>query len=141
MKKWLGTSMSGQPDSTIFGNDFVHALTRVALTNGWESPELRSTAFRIGGLFHDLSCLIGMVYYGVWMAENGITEVPVTDPYDLGRTAREISDMARSPEIARLLVEREQARAAGKTHKRNRAPALRVIENVNWDGGSSHPPS
>ena len=82
MKAWLHSSSSGQPDNSAFGNDFIHALTRVALLKGWESPEFHALSLRIGGLFHDLSCLIGLIYYGVWMAENGITGVPVTDPRD-----------------------------------------------------------
>ena len=139
MKKWLHSTAPGQPDSMLFGNDFVHALTRVALKHGWESQELCSTAFRIGSLFHDLSCLIGLIYYGVWMAENGIVGVPVTDPYNLGRTAKEISDVTHSPEIARFLADRERAQDQEKNNKKRPPPSLRVIKNANWDEGP-HPP-
>ncbi len=138
IKKWLHSSSLKQPDSDAFGNDFVHALTRVALTSGWKSPEFRSMARRIGGLFHDLSCLIGLIYYGVWMAENGIMGVPVSDPSDLRLTAKEISDLTRSPEIAIYLAQREGALFKESVQKKKRGPALRVIENTNWDA-SSHP--
>ena len=133
MKKWLSSSSLEQPDSALFGNDFVHALTRIAMTKGWDGPEFKSTAFRIGGLFHDLSCLIGLIYYGVWMAENGIMGVPVTDPDNLGLMAKEMSDITRSPEIAQLLAEHERPQKHGKSGKKKRPPALRVIENTDWN--------
>jgi hypothetical protein len=141
IKKWLRSSVSGQPDSAIFGNDFVHALTRVALKNGWESPALYSMAARIGGLFHDLSCLIGLIYYGVWMAENSILSVPVSDPHNLERTAKEISDIMRSPEIALLLAQRELDSLHKGAPKKRGGPKLRVIENTHWDEPSPPPTS
>ena len=141
IKKWLRSSASGQPDSAIFGNDFVHALTRVALTNGWKSPEFRSMARRIGGLFRDLSCLVGLIYYGVWMTENGIMGVPISTPFNLRRTAKEISDLTRSPEIALFLAQRAGALLKEAPPKTRSRPALRVIENTNWDAPSSPPAS
>jgi hypothetical protein len=141
IKKWLRSDASEQPDSAVFGNDFVHALTRVALTSGWAGPEFRSMAQRIGGLFHDLSCLIGLIYYGVWMAENGILGVPVSDPSDLKRTAKEISDLTRSPEVALYLARHEAAFFEESPPKKRAGPSLRVIENTNWDGASHTPAS
>ena len=140
IKKWLRSSTPGQPDSDVFGNDFVHALTRVALTSGWKSPEFRLMARRIGGLFRDLSCLIGLIYYGVWMAENGIMGVPVSDPSDLGRTAKEFSDLTHSPEIALFITQRGGGTTKDCSSKKGPGPALRVIENTNW-GADSHPPA
>jgi hypothetical protein len=140
MKKWLGSPFKGQPDGDVFGNDFIHALTRSALTQGWQSNEFRALATRIGTLFHDLSCLIGLIYYGVWMSENGIEGLPITNPEDLERTAQEIALLTRSPEVARLLKKRKQAvegKKEGASRKKKAPPVLRVIENVNWNDGSS----
>ncbi len=123
IKKWLGSSSHDQPDSACFGNDFIHALTRVAITFGWQSPEFRSMAHRIGELFHDLSCLIGLIYYGVWMAENGIGGVLVSDPYDLERTAREIFDLTMSPEVLELIADNK--RATQKT-----TPSLHIVPDM-----------
>jgi hypothetical protein len=134
MKKWLGSSSQNQPDSLCFGNDFIHALTRVALASGWQSPEFRQTALRIGELFRDLSCLIGLIYYSVWMAENGITGVVVNNPYDLEHMAKEISDITLSPEVAQLLAQHNQKGA--DTPKKT--ITLHVIDNA--DGGSASPP-
>jgi hypothetical protein len=139
MKRWLGSPLSGQPDGNAFGNDFIHALTRMALTQGWNSTAFRGMALRIGELFHDLSCLIGLIYYGVWMSENGIEGLPVSNPDDLERTAQEIALLTRSPEVAQLLRKRKRV----ETEKKNTSPRvkkgkpiLRVIDNANWDGGA-----
>jgi hypothetical protein len=141
IKKWIHSASPGQPDSTAFGNDFVHALTRVALASGWESAEFHDLARRIGGLFLDLSCLIGLIYYGVWMAENGIMGVPVSDPFDLKRAAKEISDLACSPEIALYLAQRDEAFLQERPPKKRGGPVLRVVKNTNEDAPSQPPAS
>jgi hypothetical protein len=138
IKKWLSSSSTQQPDDSLFGNDFIHALTRTALSQGWDSPEFRSLASRTGELFHDLSCLIGLIYYGVWMTENGIEGLAISDPADLERTAQEIARLTRSPEVLRLLRERKKAIEARQiqsdTPKKMR-PHLRVVENTEIDDG------
>jgi hypothetical protein len=139
VKKWLGSSSNGQPDGEVFGNDFIHALTRTALLQGWQSKDFRALALRIGELFHDLSCLIGLIYYGIWMSENGIEGLPISNPDDLERTAQEISLLTRSPEVAQLLKKRkhilQEKRAA--EHKKKARPILHVIENPDWNGDTS----
>jgi hypothetical protein len=143
MKRWLAASKGkhsgGQPDGDVFGNDFIHALTRAALTHGWNSPDFRALAVRVGELFHDLSCLIGLIYYGVWMSENGIDGLPISNPEDLERTAQEIAHLTRSPEVARLLKKRKQLEAERKiaAQPKKEKPVLRVIENVDWKGGAT----
>jgi len=132
MKKWLSSPLGGQPTGDVFGNDFIHALTRVALAEGWNSSNFRSLALRIGELFHDLSCLIGLIYYGVWMSENGIEGLPITNPEDLERTAQEIALLTRSPEVAQLLKKRKLGSAEGGSKKKRAPPILRVIENIHW---------
>lgn len=139
VKKWLGSSATGQPDGGVFGNDFIHALTRTALTQGWQSNDFRMLAMRIGELFHDLSCLIGLIYYGVWMSENGIEGLPITNPDDLERTAQEIALLTRSPEVAQLLKKRKQILEEKKARadKKKLRPILHVIENPDWGGDPS----
>ncbi|MGB9152040.1 MAG: hypothetical protein WCD70_03020 [Alphaproteobacteria bacterium] len=136
VKKWLASAITGQPNGDVFGNDFIHALTRTALTEGWNSTDFRALAMRIGELFHDLSCLIGLIYYSVWMSENGIEGLPISNPDDLERTAQEISLLTRSPEVAQLLKKRKQVVQEQKNHasgKKSR-PILHVIENPDWGG-------
>ena len=139
IKHWLGSPQQGQPDGVSFGNDFIHALTRTAIVHGWQSNDLRVLAIRIGELFHDLSCLIGLIYYGVWMSENGIEALPISDPDDLECTAHEISLLTRSPEVSELLKKRkkivEKIAAERKTRPR---PVLRVIENADYEEETSH---
>jgi hypothetical protein len=142
MRKWLSSSQAGQPNGDVFGNDFIHALTRSALVDGWHSSNFQALALRIGELFHDLSCLIGLIYYGVWMAENGIEGLPITNPDDLERTAQEIALLTRSPEVAQLLKKRKQSEVSKKTleskQKKSR-PILHVINNNNWEDGPISP--
>lgn len=135
LRKWIAAPARGQPDSSDFGNDFIHALARVALVKGWESAEFRLAALRIGQMFHDLSCLIALIYYGVWMAENGIRGVPVSNPYDLLQTAKEISLLSRSPEVARILEARERSLARSPKKK---PPKFRVITNTDPPEGPLH---
>ncbi len=139
MKRWLSQKPRNQPDNEDFGNDFIHALTRVALVKGWEGPEFRTTSLRIGDLFHDLSCLIGLIYYGVWMAENGISGVLISNPDDLERTAKEISDITQSPEVAALLAEKKQEHVVKKPKKRPNH-GLHLINCNDTDGTSPAPP-
>jgi len=136
MKKWLNSNADIQPDGEMFGNDFVHALTRTAITHGWNSLHFRALATRIGTLFHDLSCLIGLIYYGVWMSENGIEGLSITNLDDLERTAQEIEQLTQSPEITNMLRQRKLAKAnqeASSKEKKQKKPILRVIENSAWE--------
>ena len=139
IKQWLGSGQQGQPNSTDFGNDLIHALTRTAMVEGWNSNELRVLALRIGELFHDLSCLIGLIYYGVWMSENGIEGLPISNPDDLERTAQEISQLTRAPEVTQLLKQRKQALLKEKTEaKKHPRPDLRIVDNTGGNSDPSH---
>lgn len=144
MKRWLTSAVLGAPDSEIFGNDFIHALTRCSLKYDWEHSELIKLTARIANLFRDLSCLIGLIYYCSWMSENNIDSLQLSNPEDLNRTAEEIAALLQSPEIYRYLRAQEQndeikankakKRALPKTEKieKKKRPALRVIENRNY---------
>ena len=139
IKQWLGSGQQGQPNSTDFGNDLIHALTRTAMVEGWNSNELRVLALRIGELFHDLSCLIGLIYYGVWMSEIGIEGLPISNPDDLERTAQEISQLTRAPEVTQLLKQRKQALLKEKTEaKKHPRPDLRIVDNTGGNSDPSH---
>ena len=108
MKHWLTSPLITKPDSEDFGNDFIHALTRCGLQYGWTHPSFYKGAVRIANLFRDLSCLIGLVYYGSWLSEQEIDTVKLSDPTDLCRSAEEITALIQSPEMERLLRLRKQ---------------------------------
>jgi hypothetical protein len=136
MKRWLNSPLLSKPGSDEFGNDFIHSLARCGLKFGWDHPEFLKLAARVANLFRDLSCLIGIVYYCTWLAENRVEDIKLSNPDDLGRTAEEISNLIQSPEIYRYLRAPEQnderkskARTRAKEKKR---PSLRVIENDNF---------
>ncbi len=142
MKRWLTAAFIGKPDSDQFGNDFMHSLARCGLALGWDHAEFIKLAARIANLFRDLSCLIGIVYYCTWLAENHIDDLKLSNPEDLGKTAEEIAALMQSPEIFRYLRAPEQndehagntrasraAKAAATRRKPKRKPALHVIKN------------
>src|ERR1700761_9196143 len=149
MKRWLTSAVAGNPTSATFGNDFIHALARCGLQHGWEHADMIKLGSRVANLFRDLSCLIGMIYYCTWLAENSVEEVKLTNPDDLARSAEEIAGLIQSPELYRFLRAKEQdvesrlisdkvppvaetkAPAAKRTGKKAR-PALRVIENQDY---------
>lgn len=142
MKRWLSSSLSGMPGADEFGNDFMHALTRCALTHDWDHPEFLKLSGRIANLFRDLSCLIGIVYYCTWLAENRIDDVKLTEPENLGKTAEEIALLMQSPEIYKYLrapeqddekrVRAKKPAAARKEEPAKKRPVLRVISNEDY---------
>ncbi len=141
IKKWLSSSPEKQPSSEAFGNDFVHALARTALVNGWQSPDFKSALGRVGDLFHDLSCVIGLIYYGIWMTENGFGGVAISDPRDLERTARELAALSRSPEIVQYLYQRQKLLAAERKKEKHKkgAPTLHIVKDTRPPDGPFPP--
>jgi hypothetical protein len=138
MKRWLVAALAGKPDSGIFGNDFVHALARCGLKHGWEDGETLRLSLRVANLFRELSCLIGLIYYSTWLDENGVEELRVTDPDNLGSTAEEVASLIQSPELYRLLRAKEQdvdkvknRKSLAKPEKKSR-PILSVITNDSY---------
>jgi hypothetical protein len=140
MKRWLTAAFVGKPDADEFGNDFMHALARCGLAFGWDHPEFLKLASRIANLFRDLSCLIGIVYYCTWLAENRVNDISLSNPEDLGKTAEEIGVLMQSPDIFRYMRAPEQndAPRADTTKKAatkkggGKRPLLRVIQNDNF---------
>jgi hypothetical protein len=140
MKRWLASALVDAPDSDTFGNDFIHALARTGFQCGWDSANFIRLSTRIANLFRDLSCLIGLIYYSTWLAENNVANVRLSNPDDLIRTAEEIAMLIQSPEILRYLRAQEQnddklakkKKAVAKTPKKRTRPELRLIENHNF---------
>jgi hypothetical protein len=74
------------------------------------------------------------------MSENGIEGLRISNPLDLERTAQEIAQLTRSPEVARLLKAQKKAAESQKPSvksKKSDRPVLRVIENADWGGDTS----
>jgi len=144
MKRWLTASFIGKPDADQFGNDFMHSLARCGLALGWDNAEFIKLASRIANLFRDLSCLIGIVYYCTWLAENHVDDLKLSNPDDLGKTAEEIATLMQSPEIYKYIRAPEQNDDDGRTRSKTRKsgghaeapkkkkPALHVIKNEQY---------
>ena len=141
MKRWVKSGSGPQPDSDIFGNDFIHTLTRGSLESSWESPAMVRLTLRVANLFRDLSCLIGLLYYCSWFEENKVDAINITDPENLNLTAEEITTLLQSSQIHEILVAYEQDDKPPKRAGRGKAkkkepvahrysrPNLRVIHN------------
>jgi hypothetical protein len=90
------TRPTSTPDGSMFGNDFIHVLTRGGLLCGWDSAEFTATMTRIARLYHDLSCLVGLVFYGTWLAQNRIQTFRLSNTDDLERMAVEVFALIRA---------------------------------------------
>jgi hypothetical protein len=142
MKRWLTSALPSKPDADEFGNDFMHALARCGLTTDWGHAEFLRLTARIANLFRDLSCLIGIVYYCTWLAENRVEDIRLSNPEDLSKTAEEITALMQSPEIYRYLRAPEQnderrgrgdkSRGGRGNTPAKRKPALHVVRNDNF---------
>jgi hypothetical protein len=125
LKRWITSSLATLPNGEEFGNDFIHALTRCGMAHGWDTPVFFKSAVRIANLFRDLSCLIGLVYYGSWLSENQIESIRISDTSNLCRMAEEVTGIIQSPEMHRLLRAREQDdKRPGKSQKPALPPAV-----------------
>jgi hypothetical protein len=125
----------------------MHALTRTGMAHGWDDREFQKVSLRVADLFRDLSCLIGIVYYCTWLSEHGVTELRLSDPNNLSRTAEEIATLLQSPEIYRQLKAKEQndsLKPKGKKTKQPRKekapPILHVIDNKEYLDPYQHEP-
>lgn len=144
MKRWLKSSGGVPPEANVFGNDFMHALTRCALRFGWNTPEFFRLAGRTANLFRELSCLIGVAWYCNWLGENRVEHVELSQPDNVVQTAAELAALLQSPEIVKLLRAAEQddekEPAAGKSRRsaakpkssrRHTRPNLRIVQGDN----------
>ena len=135
IKRWLNHIGGGDPTADDFGNDFIHALTRCNIAHGVDHPRSKKLLLRTAGLFRDLSCLIGMIYYTSWLAEHDIEGISLSDPEDLHRSVVEIAALVQSPEMQRALRQRAEqmkklhAKKASEKLAAKAKPLLRLISN------------
>ncbi len=135
IKRWIKTGKD-EACADDFGNDFMHALTRAAVTDGWNAPAFHNLLGRITGLFGDLACLINAAYFSSWLSENRVESVELTAPGDLQRTVMELAALMRSPDfIKRARARRRAEEKENAPPKSNgRFPNLRVVPPR--DGGN-----
>lgn len=141
LKRWLTSSIVSTPDAEEFGNDFIHALARGGMEIGWKNPEINRLATRIGDLFRDLSCLVGLIYYCTWLDENNIIQqITLTDPSNLSRSVEELATLIQSPKLYALLRAKERELEKKQlekpktkgSRKQKARPILRVITNQDY---------
>ena len=146
LKRWLTGLGSDEPGSGEFGNDFIHALARSAFCHGWDDPATKKLATRIGNLFRDLSCLIGMIYFTTWLSERDVEGIALSDPDDLYRSVIETAAIVQSPELHKALQARASEARKAKAKKsidkppvKSGKPFLRLISNDAFDESAMMP--
>ena len=126
MKRWLKGAGAATPDAGDFGNDFIHALARAGLTQGWENGVTQKLAARIGNLFRDLSCLIGLLYYCSWLDDHGIKRFNLTADGDMPRMAAAVGGVVQAAERTLQLQTAERARQQTRRALAKPAPAKKL---------------
>lgn len=145
MKRWLASLGGKDPTAEEFGNDFIHALARSAVTHGWDNPSTKKMLIRVANLFRDLSCLIGMIYFTTWLAERDVEGIALSDPEDLYTSVIEIAAIVQSPELHKALqkradeVRKAQAKKSLDKPPKKSPPFLRLIRNDNYDENTFMP--
>ncbi|NBX74550.1 MAG: hypothetical protein EBZ69_09925 [Alphaproteobacteria bacterium] len=93
LKNWVrGEGAALQPE-LIYGNAFVHVLTRAMMTLGPDDQALVAFADRMARLFRDLACVISIMHCCGMLADRGFSHVPLVAPRNLASTARELAHM------------------------------------------------
>ncbi len=102
MTRWIKHGDNVAPGEEIFGNAFVHALTRCAMLTGPESSTTKLQADRIANLFRDLTCLVASIHCSNICNDLQLEEVELSAPNDLTRIAL---DLTLTTEAALALME------------------------------------
>lgn len=104
MTSWIKHGEQIAPGEEIFGNAFVHALTRCAMLTGTESSATRLQADRIANLFRDLTCLVAAIHCSNICNDMQLEQIELQAPNDLTRLAL---DMTLTVEAIMALAEEE----------------------------------
>lgn len=104
MTRWIKLGDNISPGEEIFGNAFVHAITRSAMQSGITSNNTSKLTDRIAGLFRDLTCLVAAIHCTNICNDLNIDEIELTAPHDLTRIAL---DLTLTTEALLALAEEE----------------------------------
>ncbi|MBI1273010.1 MAG: hypothetical protein GC131_02860 [Alphaproteobacteria bacterium] len=141
MRAWITRGRNNEdgqhgiaPDAMIFGNDFIHALTRCGLATGPAKTRMRAMATRIGTLFHDLSLLVSSLHCCNTLREFNIDYIELSDPQDQVSIAQELAMVADYlVSEAEALV--EQQKAETRAAQKKSVPHLRLVKSdVDFSG-------
>lgn len=104
MTRWIRHGENIAPGEEVFGNAFVHAVTRCAMLDGVEGAAARSLVDRIASLFRDLTCLMAAVHCANLCSELQVEQVELSAPHDLARIAL---DMTLTTETLLMMIEED----------------------------------
>jgi hypothetical protein len=91
LARWIKAGQWSQPDEAMFGNSFVHALTRCALLCGADDAACVKLANHIGLLFRDLTFLVSSLHACEICAEFGLQGAELHNHENLSQTAFDLS--------------------------------------------------
>lgn len=134
MTRWIKHGEQIAPGEEIFGNAFVHALTRCAMLTGTESSATRLQADRIANLFRDLTCLVAAIHCSNICSEVQLEQIELQAPNDLTRLAL---DLTLTVEAILALAEEEdeggdetdEAPDAGNQNRQTAPAYLRLVSD------------
>lgn len=104
MTRWIRHGENIAPGEEVFGNAFVHAVTRCAMLDGMESAAARALVGRIAALFRDLTCLMAAVHCANLCNEMQVEQVELSAPHDLARIAM---DMTLTTEALLMMIDED----------------------------------
>ena len=135
LTQWMRSESGVPPSAADFGNDFIHALTRCALQEGFDGRVFLSLATRIATLFRDLSCFVGLIYYGTWLSEHQVRLIALTDPDNLTDSAAELTVLVQSSDVLYPVRAEEQQNTSIRVPplivtSLKKQPRFRVVESV-----------
>jgi len=135
MTRWIKHGEQIAPGEEVFGNAFVHALTRCAMLTGSESSATQLQADRIANLFRDLTCLVAAIHCSNICSEVQLEQIELQAPNDLTRLAL---DLTLTVEAIMALAaeddeddgdETEEAPDAGNQNRQTPPDYLRLVSD------------
>ncbi len=135
MTRWIKNGEQIAPGEEIFGNAFVHALTRCAMLTGTESSATQLQADRIANLFRDLTCLVASIHCSNICSELQLEEIELQAPGDLTRLALDLtltveSILALAEDEADESDESEDAPDADNQNRQTPPDYLRLVSDT-----------
>lgn len=104
MTRWIRHGENIVPGEEVFGNAFVHAVTRCAMLDGMESAAAHGLVLRIAALFRDLTCLMAAVHCANLCNELQLEQVELSAPHDLACIAM---DMTLTTEALLMMIDED----------------------------------
>lgn len=121
---WVKNGEGAPPGTDIFGNEFIHVLSRCLMVSDSDSNAFHRLADRIAILFRDLAFLVSSIHCCNIFREMQIEYLQLTAPNDLGRVAL---DLTSTLEGIALLHSGERKAEVNENKPSGKAAHLRLV--------------